>query len=165
VGEAGESGDNPGSGTIELAIPAQPVLLQLVRMTAGVVAARADLGLDDVEDLRLAVDELCLALMGPTGHGGRLLLRYRWDDEAIEISCTVAPGPKAASEPEAAGEEVAGGARPAHQGEAERRRDELSAQILDALVDEHGEMTGDGQTGAWLRMRRESGRGEALGSS
>jgi len=34
--------------------------LQLVRMTAGVVAARADLDLNDVEDLRLAVDELCL---------------------------------------------------------------------------------------------------------
>ena len=43
---------------IELSIPAQPNLLYLVRMTAGAVAARADLALDDVEDLRLAVDEL-----------------------------------------------------------------------------------------------------------
>jgi serine/threonine-protein kinase RsbW len=160
VDKDGGSGDNPGSGTIELAIPAQPVLLQLVRMTAGVVAARADLDLDDIEDLRLAVDELCLALIGPTGHGGRLLLRYRWDDDAIEISCTVAPGP------EATGGEIADGGGPGPQGQAGQRRDELSAQILDALVDEHGAMTVDGQTGAWLRMRRgERAGGEAPRSS
>jgi serine/threonine-protein kinase RsbW len=158
VNDPGASGDAGRSGTIELAIPARPVLLQLVRMTAGVVAARADLDLDDVEDLRLAVDELCLGLMGPTGHGGRLLLRYQWDVDTIEISCTVAPGP------EAAGEAAAAGARREHQGEADRRRAELSAQILDALVDEHGEMSVDGQPGAWLRMRRESPRGDALGS-
>jgi serine/threonine-protein kinase RsbW len=159
VSEAGGSGDGPSRGTIDLAIPAQPVLLQLVRMTAGVVAARADLDLDDVEDLRLAVDELCLALMGPTGHGGRLLLRYRWDDEVIEISCTLAAGP------DPAGGEGAGGVGPERHGEGRWRRDELSAQILDALVDEHGEMTGEGQTGAWLRMRRESRGDDALGSS
>lgn len=119
---------------IELSIPAQPVLLQLVRLTAGVVAARADLTLDNVEDLRLAVDELCLPLMGPTGHGGRLLVEYGWDDETIEISCTATAG--------------------AEDGDTGSLRDELSSQILDALVDEHGDRTVDGRTGVWLRMRR-----------
>jgi len=133
-----------GSGTIELAIPAQPVLLQLVRMTAGVVAARADLDLNDVEDLRLAVDELCLPLMGPAGHEGQLLLRYGWDEESIEISCTMAPGDAAP-----------GNRGPEQKGQAGRLRDELSSQILDALVDEHGELTTDGRSGAWLRMRRQ----------
>jgi hypothetical protein len=46
---------------IGLEIPARADLLQLVRLTAGVVAARASLGLDDVEDLRLAAEELCLS--------------------------------------------------------------------------------------------------------
>jgi serine/threonine-protein kinase RsbW len=120
---------------IELSIPAQPILLQLVRLTAGVVAARADLGLDDVEDLRLAVDELCLPLMGPTGHGGRLVLEYGWDDETIEISCRVTAGDEG--------------------GNGGRLRDELSSQILDALVDEHGHRTIDGRAEVWLRMRRD----------
>jgi serine/threonine-protein kinase RsbW len=119
---------------IELSIPAQPILLQLVRLTAGVVAARADLSLDDVEDLRLAVDELCLPLMGPTGHAGRLFVEYGWNDESIEISCTVTTA-----------DGSAGG----------RFRDELSSLILDALVDEHGETTVDGRSGVWLRMRRD----------
>lgn len=144
--EAGQSGDDTGSGAIDLTIPARPALLQLVRMTAGVVAARADLDLDAVEDLRLAVDELCLALMGPTGRRGRLLLHYEWQDDTIDISCTWAPDTEG---PEGEAAEHEG------SGDAEQRQDELSAQILDALVDEHGEMTGDGQTGAWLRMRRQ----------
>jgi serine/threonine-protein kinase RsbW len=118
---------------IELTIPARPNLLSLVRMTAGVVAARADLGLDEVEDLRLAVDELCLPFMDPMG---RLQLRYGWDGETIEISCT-----------------KLGGGGPT-SGQTEALRDELSAQILDALVDEHGQVATDGGIRAWLKLRR-----------
>jgi serine/threonine-protein kinase RsbW len=130
--------DQSNSTRIELSIPAQPVLLQLVRLTAGVVAARVDLELDDVEDLRLAVDELCLPLIGPTGHDGRLSVRYSWDDGTIEVSCTLVAGdaPGDATSPSAG------------------LRQELSSQILDALVDEHGETTEDGRAGLWLRMRR-----------
>ena len=116
-------------GAIELVIPARPDLLQLVRMAAGVVAARAALGFEDVEDLRLAVDELCLPLMGADGHDGRLLLDYRWDEDSIGISCRSTNG---------------GG-----------RRDALSSQILDALVDEHGESQIDGMAAAWLTFRRQ----------
>jgi hypothetical protein len=138
---------------IELSIPAQPVLLHLVRMTAGVVAARADLGLDEVEDLRLAVDELCLPFMGPEGHPGRLLVRYGWDSETIEISCTLTAedeGTDIAAVP-VVGAAVTG--RPV-KGQAERLRDELSSQILEALVDEHGETTIAGRAAVWLRIRR-----------
>ena len=138
---------------IELSIPGQPVLLQLVRMTAGVVAARADLGLDEVEDLRLAVDELCLPFMGPEGHPGRLLVRYAWDPETIEISCTLTSGDE--------GTEIGNGpdvipviVDSEFKGQAERLREELSSQILDALVDEHGETTVDGRAAVWVRMRR-----------
>jgi hypothetical protein len=152
--EAGRSGDDTGSGTIELAIPAQPVLLQLARMTAGVVAARADLNLDEVEDLRLAVDELCLALMGPTGHDGRLLLRYQWQGDTIEISGTVVPDLETVGDG-AGGDGAEVDVRLGRPHDAERLRGELSAQILDALVDEHGETMREGRAGAWLRMRRQ----------
>jgi hypothetical protein len=149
--------DQGESGRVELSIPAQPFLLQLVRLTAGVVAARAELGLDVVEDLRLAVDELCLPFMGPTGHAGRLLLQYRWDTEAIEISCVLTEGDD--------GLESGGSGVPALperqvRGQAQRLRDELSSQILDALVDEHGETTVDGRAAVWLRMRRPPAEGQ-----
>jgi hypothetical protein len=138
-------GGADGTGRIELSIPAQPILLQLVRLTAGVVATRADLDLNEVEDLRLAVDELCLSLMGPSGASGRLLLRYTWEEELVEVSCTLVA--------EEGGDE---GLQPDAQvlGQAEYVRQELSSQILDALVDEHGESTIDENAHAWLRMRR-----------
>lgn len=124
---------------IELSIPARAEFLQLVRLTAGVVATKVSLGLDDLEDLRLGVEELCLSLVGPSGDGpGRLALRYAWDDEMIEISCTF---------------EVEPSVRDLNP-KSELVRHELSLQILDAVVDEHGEAQEDGLHTAWLRMRR-----------
>jgi anti-sigma regulatory factor (Ser/Thr protein kinase) len=140
---------------IEISIPARRDLLQLVRLTAGVVAARADLGLNDVEDLRLGVEELCLSLVGPTGDApGRLVLGYRWDDEAIEITCTLTCVDER-NEAATFGERDAL-AEPQVRLKTpdESLRRELSSQILDALVDEHGETHTDGRPSAWLRMRR-----------
>jgi hypothetical protein len=136
---------------IDLSIPAQPVHLQLVRMTAGVVAARAELDLNHVEDLRLAVDELCLPFMDQQSHDARLYLRYEWNEQYVEISCQLARGDE-----EAGGAvRLAGPGAPWQpiRGVAGHLREELSSQILDALVDEHGEMTVEGHPGVWLRMR------------
>ena len=52
------------SQRVELALPAQPELLFLARMTAAAVASRAEFGFDQVEDLRLAIDELWVTLAG-----------------------------------------------------------------------------------------------------
>jgi hypothetical protein len=145
--------DGGESDRIALSIPAQPRLLQLVRLTAGVVAAGADLELNDVEDLRLAVDELCLPFMGTTGHPGRLLVRYGWDGETIEISCTLTAGDEGTDAGTTQTSDLSVSERPI-RGQAERLRDELSSQILDALVDEHGETTLEGRAVVWLRMHR-----------
>ena len=70
----------------------------------------------------------------------------------IEISCTLVSddgsvdgsGDETADPPE----------RGEISGQAEMLRQELSSQILDALVDAHGETENDGHPQAWLRMRR-----------
>ena len=93
TGGTSEAGHRTVTDHIDLSIPARAEFLSLVRLAAGVVAARADLGLDDVEDLRLGVEELCLVVVGPSGNApGRLALRYRWDDDTIEITCSVVAG-------------------------------------------------------------------------
>ncbi len=145
--------------SIELSIPARADLLQLVRLTAGVVAARAGLGLDDVEDLRLGVEELCLSLVGPTGDApGRLTLRYGWDDEKVEITCTLrsegAGGAPADRDGDAGGSASTPVSEASAWSQHERVRRDLSSQILDALVDEHGQIHGEEGPAAWLRMRR-----------
>lgn len=148
------SRDEPTSEHIDLDLPADPTVLSLVRLTVGVVASRADLDLEAVDDLRLAVEELFLSLWRMTpAKPSRLLFRFSWDDTSVEVVCTFVPG---ASTPTGdagrAGEQsdsAESGGVPAPWLPAE-----LSQQILDALVDEHGiDGDGDGARG-WLRKRR-----------
>ena len=53
-------------------------------MTAG-VASRLDFTYDEVEDLRIAIDELCFSLVGRNGRPGTIALRYRMLPEGVEI--------------------------------------------------------------------------------
>jgi hypothetical protein len=150
-------GDAGGDGgdLVELSIPVQADLVVLARLTAATVASRAGFGVEEIEDLRLAVEELCLSLVGPDDDG-RLRFAYQQTDDAVTITCTFEPegagGPEGAGEPGGAGQSgLAGGPEGAG---ATRPEDELSLRILDALVDEHGR-DGDGRGAmAWLRKRR-----------
>ena len=45
-------------------VPGRPEYLRLVRLAAADSGTRADLSIEEVEDLRIAVDELTYALMG-----------------------------------------------------------------------------------------------------
>lgn len=116
---------------VELCVPAKPELLSLARLTVAAVASRADFAYEEIEDLRLAIDELCSPLVGHTGRPGQLRLRYRWDDASIEVSC-----------------------RTEDAGEVDEEENELSDRILDALVDEHGAGPDGPGRRVWLRKRR-----------
>jgi serine/threonine-protein kinase RsbW len=121
---------------VELSIPVQADLVTLARLTAATVASRAGFDVEEIEDLRLAVDELCL-LAVEGGRDGRLELRFTSGVEEIEVSCTFEPG--------------VGGSVPEF---AEGPGDGLSGRILEALVDEHGEGHEGGRRRTWLRKRR-----------
>ncbi len=119
---------------IELTIPVRTDLVVLARLTAATLASRVGFDVEEIEDLRLAVEELCLSLVR-NGDDGRLRLRYtREGDDGIAIACTfeAAPG----------------------RGLRELPVDDLSIRILDALVDEHGRSSEGGHKRAWLRKRR-----------
>lgn len=126
---------------IELDVPGTPEYLSLIRLNAGSIAARLDVTLDELEDLELAVDELCLSLLGGSASGGRLRLRIGWGDDLIDVRCRLLDAP---TKPEHEEPPVVTGL-PAS----------LSWQILDSLVDEHGADTEDGVKVAWLRKRRQ----------
>src|SRR5206468_1159209 len=51
-------------GTVTLTVPGHPVYLRLARLAAADTGARAGLSIGDLEDLRIAVDELAYALIG-----------------------------------------------------------------------------------------------------
>lgn len=120
---------------MELTIPVRANLVVLARLTAATVASRADFDIEEIEDLRLAVDELCVSLVQGDGDG-RLDLRFSHDDDQIEVTCSFRT------------DSIESG------GTSDGSLDGLSARILDALVDEHGEDIVEGQRRAWLRKRR-----------
>jgi hypothetical protein len=124
------------SDVIDLSLPAGADLLVLARLTAATVASRAGFDVEEIEDLRLAVDELCVSLLHE-GADGRLNLAFTRDDTLIEVSCTFRPA-STSNGTSAEGNALQG----------------LSAQILDALVDEHGRENLAGDDRAWLRKRR-----------
>src|SRR3954454_8113182 len=58
------------SGTADLRVPADPAYLAVLRTATAGLAARLDLTLDEIEDLRIAVDEACALLLEHQAHDG-----------------------------------------------------------------------------------------------
>lgn len=102
---------------IVLKIPADPEFVRVARVTASGLASRLHFSIDDVDDLRLALDELCHILVEKAPQGAELELRYQMFERGLVVTGT-APEP---SEPSAKSEAVMA----------------LSKQILTALVDDH----------------------------
>jgi anti-sigma regulatory factor (Ser/Thr protein kinase) len=133
------SAEKLGEGDrVLLTFPARGDLIVLARLVSSAVSARAGFDIEELEDLRLAVGELCLlTLQGSDAQHGNLCLEMAVRGDAIEVTST--------HEGAAAGEST--------DPEAEESA-RLSEQILDALVDEHGRERHDGLVRAWLRKRR-----------
>lgn len=73
--------------TVELKIPASASYLRLARLAAADVAARAGWTYEEIDDLRIAVDELCYAI-GAGSDSGWLTLTYAARDGHIEVQGT-----------------------------------------------------------------------------
>ena len=120
---------------VKLTMPAVPQLLRVARLTAAGLAGRLGFNFDEIEDVKIAVDELCFALVGTKGRDGDLTLTYRLLPDALEIEGT--------------GTFAGEGGHPVPS--------ELSAQILAAVVDEH-ELTSDGDR-LRFRLRKQRAAG------
>src|SRR5215510_5359084 len=84
------------SAVVELTVPALTSYLGVVRTASAGLAARLSFTLDEIEDLRIAVDEACvmlLSLPGPTPPEiATLTCRFRVFDDilAVTVSARVA---------------------------------------------------------------------------
>ena len=86
--------------TISVSIPASPVYIQVVRLIASGLATRLKFTIDEIEDLKIAVDELCAYLTGSQGRDGILDLSFNVSEDSLEIlgSGRFAPGERARTE-------------------------------------------------------------------
>lgn len=76
--------------TVVLQLPADPTLLRVARVTTASVAAELPFTLQDVEDLRIAVDELTAVLIDGCGPEVVVTLEIRLAGEAVEVAGTAA---------------------------------------------------------------------------
>lgn len=101
------------AGSIELALPADSRYMRLARLMASGVATSVGLPLEEVEDFRIAVDELCATLI-EMGNGEPLRLVFDVAGDAVIVRATTRMGNHAAIDDE---------------------RLTLSRQILDVVTD------------------------------
>jgi anti-sigma regulatory factor (Ser/Thr protein kinase) len=57
--------------TVRLAFPPEPRLLGTIRLVVGVVARKAGMGEEGIEDLKVAVSETCAVAVGDLNRAGR----------------------------------------------------------------------------------------------
>jgi len=74
--------------TIDLAVPAAPEYVGLIRSAAAHIAAHADLTIDAIDDLRLAVDEAFAVLIAHKPESGAVTIRFTIHSEQLDIELT-----------------------------------------------------------------------------
>lgn len=98
-----------------LALPADARGLRTIRLVAASLADDAGLDFEDVEDVRLAVDELCALVIDAAAASARLKIRFSVEPGRISVvgDCALPDGASAPELPR------------------------LSAEILAAVADDH----------------------------
>lgn len=103
------------AGRIELTLPANSRYMRLARLMASGVATTSGLPLEEVEDFRIAVDELCATLI-EMGDGEPICLSFETVSDALVVHATTE----------------------ANRGDViDEERLALSRQILDVVTDGH----------------------------
>ena len=123
-------------GVVTLTIPAAPEHVRFARLLAGGLASQCDFDIDAVEDVRIAIDECCHALLGQGPAVG-----------TITISCSGGPD----------GLRIEGWADAELSAIATPNYEDLSEAILDAVVDHHELLARDGRVGFIFEKRRRHG--------
>ncbi|GAA1670735.1 hypothetical protein GCM10009765_20200 [Fodinicola feengrottensis] len=124
-----------GTDTVALRLPASGAYLSVLRTATAGLAARLDFTLDDIEDLRIAVDEACAMLLPEARPGSDLVCIFELSAEAIGVQVSVAS--TAARTPS---------------------RDTFAWMVLSALAGDVDSTLADGQLGIRLLKRRQDRR-------
>ncbi len=123
------------SDEVTLVMPADPEFLRLARVTAMGLATRLSFTIDEIDDLRIAIDELTFGLIGTRGRPGTVAMRYTLLAGGLEVRGT---GSFADDRPTPG-------------------LTELSELILDAVADEH-ELVPDGPSPTFRLLKRRNER-------
>src|SRR3954465_2786163 len=74
-----------GDDVVLLTVPADGGYLGVLRTATAGLAARLHFALDEIEDLRIAVDEACAMLLAIATRGAELECRFAVTDDALTV--------------------------------------------------------------------------------
>jgi serine/threonine-protein kinase RsbW len=123
-----------GTSTLHLEIPASGVYLSVVRAAATGLAAQLQFTYEEIDDLRIAVDEACTQLLARRGSAETLCIDYHMEPAQLRVDVSV--------EAPDLGDPLA--------------KDTFAWQILRALTDEVSERADD--SGLHLSFLKHGGR-------
>ena len=78
-----------GRDVVVLRLPAAGAYLSVLRTATASLASRLDFTIDDIEDLRIAVDEACAMLLTQAMAGADLECRFELTADAIDVAVSV----------------------------------------------------------------------------
>ena len=129
--------------TVRLAFPPEPRLLGTVRLVVGIVARKAGMGEEGIEDLKVAVSETCAVAVGDLARAGR--------QDPIEVDLMETPDRFGIEVRDHAPASAQG---PGGPGDTEVDDRELGLALVGALVDDLKTAAladGGNRTSFWLR--------------
>ena len=74
---------------VTIKLPAAGAYLSVLRTATAGLAARLDFTLDEIEDLRIAVDEACAMLLAQAVPGTDLTCEFELTDDAMSVAVSV----------------------------------------------------------------------------
>lgn len=77
---------------VVLTVPAEGAYLSVLRTATAGLAARLHFTLDEIEDLRIAVDEACAMLLAGTPSGTELTCRFAVAEDSLSVAVSVPGG-------------------------------------------------------------------------
>jgi len=82
----GGGSSSTGRDIVSVRLPAEGAYLAVLRTTTASLAARLDFTLDEIEDLRIAVDEACCLLLADAAPEAVLTSAFEMSDDAIQVT-------------------------------------------------------------------------------
>jgi serine/threonine-protein kinase RsbW len=89
---------NPSHPIVEFSFPSDPMFVRVARLVTGDMAERSGFSVDELEDVRLAVDEMCALLIGADGASLQLRLQAVDGELVIEAKTGCARAPAVPSD-------------------------------------------------------------------
>jgi serine/threonine-protein kinase RsbW len=74
---------------VVISLPASSAYLSVLRTATAGLAARLDFTIDEIEDLRIAVDEACAMLLQQAVPGAEVTCEFRMEDDGITVGVSV----------------------------------------------------------------------------